>query len=450
MFLAASMLPLVQVNVVATGRVVPAQLETNLSSVGTHKGDAVSAVVRWPVTMPDGREMAAGVRLRGQVTSVNAVGMGLLRDRAHIDVEWTSAEWPGGETTPIRAQLAMVDNARENVSKHGRLRGIPAAGGFGGDMHCPFDKLAGMTPVGMAMNTARGVLMKWPDPEITLPRGTEMYLRMIDPLLVPPAYLRPNPYQSDDEVEFADRLPARTQDRKGRPADVTNVVLIGSKDDVRAAMEASGWRSADRLTAMTGWRTFRAVSAQRGYFSAPMSKQLLFERRPDMEFQKSFNSVAKRHHVRFWQLPGEPDVWVGAATHDTGIKFMVRRFQLTHGIDDAIDRERDKLVGDLRAAGCARDLMRVGRDLGVALDNASGQHLQTDGDAVLVRLQACESELRLEAPTARRARPITTIIREARNLMLRRSYGYWGYRIATALMERARHDVDLGLDVVVE
>ena len=52
---------------------------------------------------------------------------------------------------------------------------------------------------------------------------------------------------------------------------------------------------------------------------SPVSALLMNERPPDLVFQKSLNTFAKRHHVRIWKLAKKyngREVWVGAATHD--------------------------------------------------------------------------------------------------------------------------------------
>ena len=77
------------------------------------------------------------------------------------------------------------------------------------------------------------------------------------------------------------------------------------------------WWPAEPLTHRSVLRVYQAISAQRGYPTAPMSMLLLDGRLPDLTFQKTFNTVAKRHHIRIWQQPGQVggrDVWIAAAT----------------------------------------------------------------------------------------------------------------------------------------
>jgi hypothetical protein len=46
-------------------------------------------------------------------------------------------------------------------------------------------------------------------------------------------------------------------------------------------------------------------------------------RQPDLVFQKSLDTFAKRHHVRIWKLASTYDgreVWVCSSTHDIAVE----------------------------------------------------------------------------------------------------------------------------------
>ncbi len=73
-----------------------------------------------------------------------------------------------------------------------------------------------------------------------------------------------------------------------------------------------------------------------GYSTAPVSTLLYQDAEPTVVFQKSFNTIAKRHHIRIWRagdFEGN-EVWLGAATHDAGVGFQ-------HGFHD---RSRTKSI----------------------------------------------------------------------------------------------------------
>ena len=73
-------------------------------------------------------------------------------------------------------------------------------------------------------------------------------------------------------------------------------------------------------------------------------------RHPDLVFQKSLDTFAKRHHIRIWKLASTyngREVWVGAATHDIAVEHTKTMTKWTHRIDPHIDRERDWIESDL-------------------------------------------------------------------------------------------------------
>jgi len=110
---------------------------------------------------------------------------------------------------------------------------------------------------------------------------------------------------------------------------------------------------------------------------------LLDGRPPDLVFEKLNDTFAARHHLRIWQRPGTFDgreIWVCAATHDTGINFSQLNRTFVHTIDPKIDLERAKVVNDLLLTGQVRGLSLVERGgLPEDLFNATGDALKTDG-----------------------------------------------------------------------
>jgi LssY C-terminus len=73
-------------------------------------------------------------------------------------------------------------------------------------------------------------------------------------------------------------------------------------------------------------------------------------------------------------------VWIGAATHDIGIKFATEERSFTHAVDARIDLERQKVVDDLRfarAVGPATFMERP--SVPAQMVNATQDSMQTDG-----------------------------------------------------------------------
>jgi hypothetical protein len=111
---------------------------------------------------------------------------------------------------------------------------------------------------------------------------------------------------------------------------------------------------------------------------------------PDLAFQKSLNTFAKRHHLRIWKQPTTykgREVWVGAATHDIAISKARGGTKWSHRIDPHIDRERDWVETDLLFIGTAVGYVDVDRPAAPKQAmNASGDQLVTDGKMTVVEL----------------------------------------------------------------
>src|SRR5207302_1549854 len=94
------------------------------------------------------------------------------------------------------------------------------------------------------------------------------------------------------------------------------------------------------------------------------SKMLYQQAEPDVVFQKSLNTITKRHHIRIWQV-GEFDgneIWLAAASHDFGVAFRAASMTITHKIDLRTDLERRKVINDIRFAGCAGQVSLLDRN----------------------------------------------------------------------------------------
>jgi hypothetical protein len=114
-----------------------------------------------------------------------------------------------------------------------------------------------------------------------------------------------------------------------------------------------------------------------------MSVLLLDGQKPDLVFQKQYNTFAKRHHLRIYRRPARfrnRDVWVCSATHDTGIEFSAPNRTFIHKINSNIDDERRKVVNDLLFTGLVKGQALVARPhVPTNGENATGDKLVTDG-----------------------------------------------------------------------
>jgi uncharacterized membrane protein (DUF2068 family) len=158
--------------------------------------------------------------------------------------------------------------------------------------------------------------------------------------------------------------PDRTVNAAGQPSDPLNVGLVGTREDVFAAMEKAGWEAARALSRESGAGIAADVLLHRSDPDAPVSTLFFEGRRQDAAFEQQVGgSPRRRHHVRFWlqaraSVDGRP-VWLGATTYDRGLGLAHGTGEITHRISADIDAERDKLIADLIRCRCATDVHRV-------------------------------------------------------------------------------------------
>jgi hypothetical protein len=174
------------------------------------------------------------------------------------------------------------------------------------------------------------------------------------------------------------------------PSDPTNLMFIGSEKEVVSAFSEAGWIPASDLNVKSALKTATATLRQTGYSEGPMSTLLLHGKPPDLVFQKSLNTFAKRHHLRIWQIKQTYEgraVWVAAATHDIATSNERGGTKWSHRIDPHIDRERDWVVSDLLFIGSAASYADVSRpNAPTKLGNATGDNILTDGKMSVVEL----------------------------------------------------------------
>lgn len=428
------------------------RLQTPLTSYSSHPGFRFQSVVIAPYELGGRIVLPPGTLVHGTVRRARAVGLGLIHERAWLEIEFREYQLPDGRRFPLSGQLVHLDNARETVVKDGRIKGILAASSpqnfARGVWHRPglelFQRsLLGLTggpgqvwsdsalgPIAAAaIFVARCALFRMPEPEIQLPAGTEM--RVVISALPKDAPSFAEPPAPHIEPEFAEwaasQAVALAKPNGGATADLINVALIGSRDQLVRAFQAAGWFKAERYTTGSLSRAFRAYTGQSGYATAPASKLLYEGTEPALIFEKSLNTIAKRHHIRIWRTEKDgAEIWLGAATHDIGIGFTSMKF--THKIQGNLDAERSKIVNDLSFAGCGEPAAYVQRSN--AVREAAG--ISSDGRLAVIRLCDCsESSESAPAdpgdPKSWPMRMARRMILEGRQYVLRSNLYYLGY-----------------------
>jgi hypothetical protein len=172
---------------------------------------------------------------------------------------------------------------------------------------------------------------------------------------------------------------------------VTNLLLVGSREEVGDAFVEAGWTRARPMGLGVRLKGLWALVTTHAYKAAGVSRLELEGRPPDLVFEKQNDTLAKRHHVRLWReeaAPGGDEVWAGAATHDVGISFNRSRHTFTHRIDPHVDGEREKIVDDLELTGEVAAVSLVDRPLPPAPHGRrAGEPIETDGRMAVVVLR---------------------------------------------------------------
>lgn len=209
----------------------------------------------------------------------------------------------------------------------------------------------------------------------------------------------------------ARHLPVYSVTPDGFASDPVNVGVIGSKQELIAAMQAAGWYVADDHAPHNVLRELICIIFKLPYPTAPMSNLYLFGRKQDIGFEIPIEGLrGHRHHVRFWattydknvklsskaihwhkrtfKLNGKQLLWLGAASRDVGFAIIRHNAQLTHMIHADTNAERELIVNGLRAAGKADETETISLGLPYRLVNRAWRgQLHSDGKLCVVRLQ---------------------------------------------------------------
>jgi len=377
---------------IPAGTQIQIRLTTEVNSSTAKAGQTFEALVIAPVVANDRIVMAAGATLAGHVTAVTAAVQS--DDQAILALAFDQIRDAKGAKAAVAAKLASIDNARESVDAQGRIEGIVASKTGSGRLDQGINKVAEKYPsFADILGTVKQAVLKAPDANIDYKPGVEMTIELTKPLdwngtadVTNVSAILPQ----EGLFQLVNRQPFRTETQEGgKPSDVTNLMFLGTEQELADAFQKAGWSPAAKLNRASKLETFRAMAEDRGYQEAPVSVLLLDGQPPDLAFEKTNDTFAARHHLRIWRRPGQfggQAVWVCAATHDTGIDFSDQQRTFIHKIDSHIDLERAKVVNDLLLTGMVRGLSLVDRAaMSGNMSNATGDALITDGAVAVIR-----------------------------------------------------------------
>lgn len=376
---------------VPTGTRLQVRLTGAINSANAKVDQQFGAVLIAPVVVGNQIAVAAGVKVTGHIKEVTAAVKS--DDQAVLALAFDRLTDSDGNKVAIDAKLVGVDNARESMDKDGRILGIIASQTGSGRLDQGISKVTEKySGLGELLGTIKQAVLKEPDANIDYEAGVEMSIELTKALIWTGDARGANVSAIEPPAELADLVnaqPFRTAAVKpAKESDITNLMFLGTEEDLRKSFQAAGWSAAEQLNATSKLETFRAMAEQRGYKEAPVSALVLNGRSPDLVFQKQNNTFNARHHLRIWRRPerfrGQP-VWVCAATHDTGIDFSEENRTFIHKVDGLIDHERAKVANDLLFTGLVKGIALVERPgVPVSLFNATGDKITTDARMVVI------------------------------------------------------------------
>jgi len=380
------------------GATLSVRLDVPVHSDRSRTGDPVQATVTYPLCK-NGEQIACdpGELLVPPGTKINGTILFAQKapnkySRARLVLDFSNIVHSNKQVTPLYARVLDVDNARETVENN-EILGIVQP-------HASTKISLALAAIGMA-NPLAGYTIKGVQSvyglstrrEILFPAGTDLQIQVVRPSMLKQKEAWAGwPELTPDATlqQLVAAMPLRTATPNKTPSDLTNLIFLGTEQQLITAFGEAGWIEADNLNVKTALKAAQATMRHTGYSDAPVSLLLLDGRPPDIVLQKSLNTFAKRHHIRIWrssQSYNGRDVWVGAATHDIATTNARGGTKWSHRIDPHIDRERDWVLTDLLFAGTATAYANLDRPAAPkTAANATGDNILTDGKVSVVQL----------------------------------------------------------------
>jgi hypothetical protein len=382
----------------APGQTLSVRLNSPVYSDRSRTGDPITATVTYPLCK-NGEQMSCnpGELLIPPGTAINGTILFAQKapdkySRPRLVLDFSNILHKDGGKSPLYARVLDVDNARETV-RNNEILGIiqPHASS---KLSIAMAALGATNPIAgytiKSVQTVYGLSIRR---EILFPAGTDIQIQIVRPSMLKQKEVWAGWPRLPVDVQLQQLVaaaPLRTHTPNKTPSDPTNLMFLGARQQLIAAFGEAGWFAPDDLGVKSALKTAQATLRQSGYSSAPVSSLLVAGRPPDLVFQKSLDTFAKRHHLRIWKLTqtyNGQEVWVGAATHDIATMNSRGGSKWSHRIDPHVDRERDWVETDLLFVGTGVAYADVERPAALKkLANATGDEIVTDGKMTVVQL----------------------------------------------------------------
>lgn len=371
-----------------------------VSSYSSKAGTRVRGILAQSPQCDGTPVFSAGTLIEGRIGRVQKVGMGFVHESSSIEIDFTQIVPADAPPVPISARVVEVDNARETVRK-GVMHGMRSTDNLQDRVTTRLMHLPTWNPSTLWIVLAyRAAFPISPEPEIYFPAGTDIRVQLSAPVSLAdglvPVYANQDFSESERAALNQDvlALPERSATPAGQPADVVNLVFLGEHEQVENAFRAAGWTGSDAVSTRAAFHILAAFVSLRNYSHLPISRQSLAGQPSDFMWQKSFDSIQKRDHLRIWSQPQQWQgqlAWASASIRETGAVFSFRSRKVIHHTDVDLDSEREKVVRDLTLAGCVAAVHNAPRaEMPLYSQNATGDQMRTDGAVAVVQLQDCE------------------------------------------------------------
>src|ERR1700757_3372436 len=174
-----------------------------VASYSSKPGTLIRAVLIQSPDCDGAPVFPAGLEVDGQVVSARKVGLGFIHETASLEIIFDRIVTADGNVLPIASQVVEVDNARESVRK-GTIRGILATHTPQGRITDGLGHLPSLNPYSAPSLLVYRLFTVLPEPEIYLPPGTDLRLRLNVPLYVGDQPELPQVSFQMDEMERGD------------------------------------------------------------------------------------------------------------------------------------------------------------------------------------------------------------------------------------------------------
>jgi hypothetical protein len=386
-------------------KVIPAgqeswiRLTEPVATYSSKVGDAVHAILIESPLCGKVAAFSTGIAVEGRITSVRRVGMGFWHESSAVQIEFDRI-FADAEPLSVNTRVEEIANARESV-KGGVIAGVRSTDTPQKLFTLRLIHLPDWNPESYWIFLVRRAVFPFsPEPEIYLPPGTDLRLKLMAPLRLPDGFVsapsanaRVNGVIDTELREKILSLPSRSLTKKGRRSDIVNLAFIGSAQQLESAFHAAGWADSDSVSAWSVLREMRALTSLNSYSQLPVSNQWLDGNTADLTLQKSFDSYEKREHIRIWNEDSrESNLWASGVIRETGAVWSIRTRRFIHHVDANLDAEREKVVRELTLTGCVAGVYRIPRAEKLdRLKNATGDVLRTDGSIAVIEMKDCEA-----------------------------------------------------------